>query len=113
MIDTITEYRYSDCGTIRVGQEFRARGGPTYGDKRVGMPGRYRLNEIVRKGERVWFVATPIDKYGIPSGGEYMLFVSGTPYRLKTLPNWVVRPYRIARIRAVEVTAKEKRKKKR
>lgn len=90
----MTEFRYSERGCIRQGDTFRARGGPTYRGSRVGSPGLYRLLGI--EGDNL--VAVAVDRYGIQKGGVSTLYV-GKPYRLPELPEWIVRPYRVARKR--------------
>ena len=93
------EYRYSERGCIRCGDTFRARGGPVYKSSRVGEPGMYRLLDIEQCRQRVYLVAVRVDKHGLQCGGTALLFVEGKPYRLRELPDWIVRPYRVARLR--------------
>jgi hypothetical protein len=48
---------------------------------------------------RTYIEARRIDRHGLPVGGVSLLYVEGKPYRLKELPEWIVRPYRVSRIR--------------
>ena len=93
------EYRYSERGVIRAGDTFRARGGSTYRGTRVGVPGLYRMLAVETRRQRVYLVAVPVDRHGIQKGGTVLLYVSGKPYRLSGLEEWIVRPYRVARKR--------------
>lgn len=95
----MNEYRYSERGRLRVGEVFRARGGPTYKGSRVGSPGLYKLLAVEQYRQRVYLVAVPVDRHGLQKAGVTTLYVSGKPYRLPQLPDWVVRPYRVARKR--------------
>ena len=94
-----TEYRYSERGLLRPGDTFRARGGPTYRGSRVGQPGLYRLIGIEECRQRVYLVAVQVDRHGQQRAGVCTLYVSGKPYRLPQLHDWIVRPYRVARKR--------------
>ena len=83
---------------IRIGETFRARGGPTYHESRVGRPGLYRLVAIERgRNDRVYLLGQSVDKAGLPNGGTMLLYVEGKPYRLAGLSEWIVRPYRVNR----------------
>lgn len=93
------EYRYSERGVIRCGDLFRARGGPTYRGSRVGAPGRYRLLGVEECRQRVYLLAVPVDRYGVQKGPVGLLLVQGRAWRLPELPEWLVRPYRVSRIR--------------
>lgn len=92
-------YRYSERGVLRQGDLFRARGGPLYKGSRVGYPGRYRLLGIEVGKQRVYLVAVPVDKYGLPCGGSALLYVDGDSYPLVGLPDWIVRPYTVSKLR--------------
>lgn len=96
----MTEYRYSERGCIRQGDTFRARGGPTYRGSRVGAPGLYRLLSVETDSHGINLVAVAVDRHGLQKGGVNTLLVSGKPYRLPQLPEWIVRPYRVARKRS-------------
>jgi hypothetical protein len=84
---------------LRVGEVFRVRGGPTYNGSRVGIPGLYRLLGVEKYRQRVYLLGVPVDKYGVQRGGTVLLYVSGKPYRLEGLPNWVCKPYKISKKR--------------
>lgn len=99
MTRTILEYRYSERGCIRQGDTFRASGGPTYKGARVGSPGLYRLLAVETCRQRVYLIAVPVDRHGLQKSGVTTLYVSGKPYRLPQLPDWIVRPYRVAKKR--------------
>lgn len=95
----IEEFRYSERGVIHTGDMFRARGGPTYKDSKVGSPGLYRMIGVETQGTRVYVLASPVSKYGLPCGGTRLLYVKGPAHRLKDLPDWIIRPYKIAKVR--------------
>lgn len=96
----MTEYRYSERGCIRQGDTFRARGGPVYRGSRVGSPGLYRLLSVETDSHGVNLVSVPVDRHGLQKAGVITLYVSGKPYRLPQLPEWIVRPYKVARKRS-------------
>lgn len=96
---TTIEYRYSERGLIRAGDTFRARGGATYRGSRVGEPGLYRMLGIHQCRQRVYLEAVRVDRHGLQTGGVSLLYVAGKPYRLRELPDWIVRPYRVSKCR--------------
>lgn len=95
----IPEFRYSERGLLRAGDTFRARGGATYKGSRVGEPGLYRMIGIHRCRQRVYLEAVRVDRHGLQVSGVSLLYVSGKPYRLDGLENWIVRPYHVSRCR--------------
>lgn len=84
----MTEYRYSERGRIKRGDVFRAR--------RCDRPGRYKLLAVEQDAERIYLLAVPVDRHGIQSGGQTLLFVSG-PDRQGIAGTWS--PCRVARCR--------------
>ena len=92
----MSEYRYSERGCIRRGDVFRARGGPTFKGSRCGDPGLYRMLNVEQQDDRIYLLAVPVDRHGIQTGGQKLLFVKGDEYDGLSCR---MRPYRVSRVR--------------